>query len=86
MSGSVTINGINDKELIIVLEVKERHEGKMGFNPQQMQAANTAGNPLKQIYNNVILTWQEHVGLDGVKEILHRLSTEAPYMAAPPKP
>jgi hypothetical protein len=37
-NGSITINGIDDRGLVTILEVKERNEGKITFNPQQMQA------------------------------------------------
>jgi len=77
-SGSVTINGIDDRGLVIILEVKERHEGKLGFNPQQLQPSNNPGNPPKQTYNNVILSWSQRPGLEAVMEVLHRLAPEVP--------
>jgi hypothetical protein len=74
-SGNLQLNGITDHELVIILEVKEKHEGKITFNPQQMQSINQPPSG-KQVYNNVTLTWQEHVGLKGVLTILDRLSAE----------
>jgi hypothetical protein len=75
-NGSITLNGITDHDLVIVFEFKERHEGKLFFNPQQMQVAQNS--PAKSQYNNVILTWQNHAGLEVVMELLHRLSPETP--------
>jgi hypothetical protein len=75
--GALTMNGITDRELVIILEVKEKHEGKMIFNPQQMQPQNQQPSG-KQTYNNVMLNWQEHSGLKGVLTILERLSAEEP--------
>jgi hypothetical protein len=77
-TGSVILNGITDHELIIVLEVKERHEGHPTFNPQQMQAVQQ-GTPPKPGYNNMVLGWPDHQGLNAIKEILHRLTSEKPY-------
>jgi hypothetical protein len=77
-SGSVTLNGISDHDLVIVLEVKQKHEGKLSFNPQQMQAT-TQGAPPASSYNNVILGWNGHPGLHAVREILERLNSETKH-------
>jgi len=76
-SGSVTINGITDRELLTLMEVKVHHEPHLGFNPQQMQPqqAQVEGKPVP-IYNNVILTWNGRPGLDAVKDLLHKLTPE----------
>jgi hypothetical protein len=71
-TGSVTMNGITDRDLVIILEVKEKHEGKLTFNPQQMQPVNQP----KQTYNNVTVGWTDHSALKGVQEILQRLAPE----------
>jgi hypothetical protein len=76
-NGQLSLNGISDHELVIILEVKERHEGYLGFNPQEMQAVNE-GNPARVSYNNVILTWTEPADVEVVKEILHRLTPAKP--------
>jgi uncharacterized protein YbcV (DUF1398 family) len=75
-NGNVTVNGISDRDLVVVLEVKEKHEGKMVFNPQQLQTINNQPQCGKQTYNNVVLNWADHSGLKAVIEILQRLSTE----------
>jgi hypothetical protein len=78
-TGQLTLNGISEHDLVIILEIKQRHEGQLGFNPQQMQPAGAQGNPPKTTYNNVILTWNGHPGVEAIKEILHRLTSEKPY-------
>jgi hypothetical protein len=36
-NGNLVLNGIQDAELVKILEVKMRHESNLNFNPQQMQ-------------------------------------------------
>jgi hypothetical protein len=76
-NGQISLNGITDHELVTILEVKERHEGYLGFNPEEMQTTNP-GNPAKILYNNVILTWTAPADVEIVKEILRRLTPEKP--------
>jgi hypothetical protein len=77
-NGSITLNGIRDSELIVILKVKEKNESNLTFNPQQMQPAVEVvqpNNQQKQVgYNNVILHWQNEDGLKAVLEILHELN------------
>lgn len=84
-SGSVTINGITDADLIKILQVKERYEGSLLFNPQQMQVGLEQPRPGQPPspqpqrstgYNNVILLWNEEKGLNAVLEILQHLSQQ----------
>jgi hypothetical protein len=74
-SGTLTMNGVSDHDLLIVLEVKLKHEGKLIFNPQQMQAG-VQGNPPVSTYNNVVLSWNGSTGLNALIEILRRLHPE----------
>jgi hypothetical protein len=67
-SGSVTINGINDAELVTILEIKMRHEKSLNFNPQQLQPA--AISPGVAGYNNAILHWNSEEGLEAVRQII----------------
>jgi hypothetical protein len=75
-TGSLTINGVTDQELVKLLDIKIRHESSIGFNPQQMHTAQTAtpqpGKPVP-VYNNVILTWVNANGLEAVREVLDTL-------------
>jgi len=75
-SGKLTINGIDDKELIKILEVKTRHEGALQFPANEMQPAQIprqGGAPVPG-YNNVNLSFNNEAGLEAVKEILHILT------------
>ncbi len=68
-TGSVTINGVTDKDLVKILEIKIKHERILNFNPQQMQQAPNQGNQTP-LYNNVILSWSNEQGLEAVHEII----------------
>jgi hypothetical protein len=75
-NGSITLNGITDQQLIVILEAKVKNERVLAFNPQQMQPVNQGapGKPAKQTYNNVSLIWQNEdgarVGIDLLKRLL----------------
>jgi hypothetical protein len=71
-TGNVTINGISDKELVKILEVKMKHERSITFNPQQLQAIGT-NQPGQQLYNNVVLAWQNEDGMEAVHKIISLL-------------
>jgi len=71
ISGNVTLNGINDAELIKILEVKEKNP-QVTFNPQTMQAIQQPGNPPRQAYNNVQLGFGPG-GLSAVRDLLSTL-------------
>jgi hypothetical protein len=70
------MNGISDRDLVVILEVKEKHEGRLTFNPQQMQPMQPVPNQPRQGYNNVILGWNDRSALRGIQEILQRLAPE----------
>lgn len=67
-SGSVTLNGITDQDLVRILEVKVKHEKNLHFNPQQMQTQAPPNQP--QFYNNIVLTWNDENGLEAVHQII----------------
>jgi hypothetical protein len=82
-SGQITINGISDKELIKILEVKTKHEGSLIFHPQQMQANVQPAQPNRppvqpkdSAYNNIIIQFSNENGLKAVREIFHHLTEE----------
>ena len=57
-NGSLILNGIGDAELIMILQVKEKHEASLDFTPQQMQPQQVPTNQPgagKKFYNNVKL-------------------------------
>ncbi len=76
MTGNLVLDGVSDKELVKILEVKVHHE-RLEFNPQQMQigyqqeAPRSSRQPIqKQIYNNVVLQWKDEEGLKAIQEIV----------------
>lgn len=69
-NGSITINGITDPELLLILETKLKHEGHFFFTPQSMQPQNTQ----PQQYNNVTFTWGGDAGLQAVHELTEKLA------------
>lgn len=73
ITGSVTVNGINDEQLRTVLSVKIKNEEFLTFNPQQLQPVPKQPNK-EQVYNNMILAWRDHAGAKAVNEILHDLT------------
>ena len=76
-NGSVALSGMTDEGLVIVIEAKRKHEGKITFNPQQIQPIqNPAPNRATGQYNNVIVGWNTPEGFKGVLEMLHRLAPE----------
>lgn len=72
IGGSITLNGITDAQLIIILEVKEKNP-QVHFNPQTLQAAQqNVGGTVRQFYNNATLNWQP-AGLQTIRDLMTRL-------------
>ena len=74
--GTITINAITDADLVKILQIKEKHERALQFNPQQLQPVSEPrpNAPSGQVgYNNAILTWSTEDGLTAILEILHAL-------------
>ena len=67
-TGTITINGITDRELIQILESKMRNEGKVNFSPSALQIQNKPGQ--ETAYNNAILVWTSEEGFKAVHEII----------------
>jgi hypothetical protein len=72
ITGQITLSGITDPGLVIILKVKETHPG-LGFAPQSMQPT-TVGNPARPAYNSVVLSWSNLDGFAAIKEILGQLA------------
>jgi hypothetical protein len=70
ITGSVTINGVSDEQLRMVLGVKIKNEDVLTFNPQQLQPAPKQPGHQTQQYNNMMLGWRDTKGLKAVEEIL----------------
>jgi hypothetical protein len=91
LTGSIVINGIDDKELRTLLSVKIEHEESLIFSPNQLQPIqqpvypHRPGQPQpqpqparqEQRYNNAVVSWNNEAGLKAVKELLHRLTEHA---------
>jgi hypothetical protein len=69
-TGSITLNGITDSELVKILEFKVKHEGKFTFNPQTLQIVPNRPPAQETVYNNAIFHWQNEEGLRVVHEIM----------------
>jgi P pilus assembly chaperone PapD len=75
-NGSVTLNGVTDKQLVAVLEAKIHHEGKVFFNPQQVQQvpAQQPNPEGKTLNNNVVVSWHNEEGFKAAIELQARLA------------
>jgi hypothetical protein len=76
ITGSITINNVNDVELRKVLEIKIKNEATLSFNPSHLQLAPKQKPDAQQEYNNMILGWKDRDGLKAVKEVLTELGNE----------
>jgi hypothetical protein len=74
-TGTITLNGISDRELIQILESKIRNEGKFTFNPQLLQL-NQGRTSQETSYNNAIFTWTSEEGLKAIHDITGLLLSE----------
>jgi hypothetical protein len=70
ITGSMTLNGITDPELVKILEIKIKHEKFFSFSPQAMQPQSTGGQNPEQFYNNVQFGWNNRTGLEAVNEVV----------------
>jgi|GEM_PF-6909030 hypothetical protein len=74
-TGTITVNGITDSELVKILEIKIHHEGHFTFNPQQLQPqqVNRGNGRTETYYNNAFFSWNSEQGLAAVHEVLNFL-------------
>jgi hypothetical protein len=74
-NGQITLNGITEAQLILILQQKDRLK-QFGFNVQQCQQVLitvTPGQVGVPGYNNAILSWQNEDGLKEVHEVVAKL-------------
>jgi hypothetical protein len=71
--GSITLNGISDKEMVRIWEYKAKDGTKFLFAPNQMQPAVGPNNQPNGTYNNVVFSWKDEIGLKVVHEIIDYL-------------
>lgn len=76
-SGSLTLNGMTDEDLIKILEVKAKNEQLLEFNPHLTQPVNLVTPPGQRAiprYNNVIVNWRSEEGAHLVADLLRQLA------------
>jgi hypothetical protein len=73
VTGTLTLNGIDDAKLVTILQVKEQFPMLL-FAPQAMQPIPPPGPQAKQVYNNAQISWSQGDGLAAIKELLNRLT------------
>jgi len=74
IQGTITLNGISDREMVRIWEFKAKDGNKFAFSPNQMQPVNVPNtNNFSGVYNNVVFSWKDEVGLKVVHEILDYL-------------
>jgi hypothetical protein len=85
-NGSVTLNGVTEKQLAHIIEFKVAHEGRFQFNaaqgPQQQIVAKGPGQTPSIVYNNETISWNDDAGLKVVLELLHALVPEPHHESA----
>jgi hypothetical protein len=73
-TGRLVLNGITDRDLVRVLEIKIKNETCLFFNPQSLQLVSTQPNGPNQTsvqaYNNAVFVWQDEDGLKAIYEII----------------
>jgi hypothetical protein len=76
--GHITLNGVTDAELILILQAKEK-DRTMSFNPQTMQPVqeNRGGQVVTSVYNNVTLAWGNAAALRFIIELLQQIAPKA---------
>jgi len=79
--GSITLNGVSDKELGKIWEFKTKDGTKFTFQPNQMQPVTTNGVQ-HGIYNNAVFGWTDEKGLAVVHQILGYLIKKDEQTAA----
>jgi hypothetical protein len=82
-TGNVTMNGITDAELVMILQIKEKHEASIDFHPGQMKNAQTQSPTPKKFYNEVRLDWRGEDGLRALFQIVEALLAEKKHEPQP---
>lgn len=86
ITGHVTLNGLDDGALIIVIEAKRSYPA-FAFDPTKMRTEIVTKDPEttvvpKQRYTDVTLTWSNTDGLRAVESLLGELCQHAPDQPA----
>jgi hypothetical protein len=77
--GSITLNNVDDAQLVKIIETKGKASGAIGFNPQAIMSVPQpvqAGRAPSGImaYSNVILTWNTMDAFNAVIDLLQQLA------------
>jgi hypothetical protein len=70
VTGTITLNGVTDKELAKIWEFKAKDGKNFAFLPNQMQPVIINNNQPTGTYNNVTFSWKDELGLKVVHEIM----------------
>lgn len=70
VSGSITLNGVTDTQMVRVWEYKAKANAAFGFQPNVLQPVPGGQG---STYNNLLFNWQTEEGLKVVHEIIDYL-------------
>ena len=70
INGSITLNGITDKDMELIWGFKAKHGGALNFLPNTMQPVNVQG---RAAYNNVMFTYTTREGFNIIGEVINTL-------------
>lgn len=74
VTGNLVLNGLEDADLVKLLQIKMRHEQFLNYSPQQMQPQRQqTPQGGREWYNNVTLGWNGEQGLVAVQEAIEIL-------------
>ncbi len=71
--GQITLNTVPDAGMINVIQAKDAQPGLV-LAGAQISPTNLPGNPPKQGFNNVTLTWTNADGLKALAKLLEKLA------------
>jgi hypothetical protein len=75
--GSINFNGLTDKEFIMALQVKEKHEGSLAFPNQQLQEqVTTVNGKNSKYYATIRFDWTGNDGLKAIYQIIEGILEE----------
>ena len=74
--GTLTLNGVTDKQLIKIIEIKDKSAGKLNFNPNSPigQTGQPQPNKPELLINNVVLQFSEKDGAKFAAELFQMLA------------
>lgn len=70
--GSITFNGINDTQLIDILQTRDKHTPGIQFDIATAKQT-TSGNPARVSYSGATVHWTNDAGLTVVHDLIARL-------------